>query len=253
MTDVHFAASGPEDAPVLVLGGSLGTTLAMWDRLVPLLAGRLRVVRYDGRGHGRSPVPEGPYSMADLGADVVALLDRLGVEHASYCGVSIGGMVAQWLGAHAPDRIERLVVCCSASYLPDGGFTERAATVRELGGTATIADAIVGRWLTPPYAEAHPELRAWLTEMLVSSPAEGYAGCCEAIAGMDLRPVLSKITAPTLVVAGADDPAIPPRYAGQIAGSIPGSRLVVLEHAAHLASVEQAETVNLLLVDWFGG
>src|SRR4051812_39232558 len=123
----------------------------MWDRMAPQLAERLRVIRVDARGHGRSPVPDGPYEIADLGADVVALLDRLELDRASFCGLSIGGMVGQWLGAHAPERIDHLVLCCTGSHLPDGGFTERAGAVRAAGGTHRIAETVIERWLTPGF------------------------------------------------------------------------------------------------------
>jgi 3-oxoadipate enol-lactonase len=246
--EVHAEVAGPEGAPALVLSASLGTTLAMWDRVAPLLAERLRVVRYDMRGHGRSPVPEGPYSIADLCDDVVTLLDRLGVERASFCGISIGGMVGQWLGAHAPERFDRLVLCCSASYVPGGGFAERAATVREAGGTAQLAPGVVERWLTPGFAAERPDLRDWLLEMLVSSPAEGYAGCCEAVAGMDLREDRTRITAPTLVIGGAQDPSLPVEHSRAIAEAIPDARLEVLDPGAHLVAVERPQDVADLVL-----
>jgi 3-oxoadipate enol-lactonase len=247
--DVHAEAIGPEDAPALVLAGSLGATLAMWDRVTPLLAERLRVIRYDARGHGRSPVPEGPYEMADLGGDVVALLDRLGLERASFCGLSVGGMVAQWLGANAPERIDRLVVCCAASHVPDGGFLERAAAVREAGGTARIAEPIVGRWLTPAFAAANPELHEWLLEMLISSPAEGYAATCEAIGTMDLRADRARITAPTLVIGAQQDQSLPVPLSREIAAAVPGARLEVLDPGAHLVAVERPEATAALILE----
>ena len=246
--DLHYEESGPEGAPVLVLYGSLGTTLGMWDRVAPQLGERLRVVGVDGRGHGRSPVPDGPYTMADLGGDVVRVLDRLGVERASFAGLSIGGMVGQWLGAHAADRIDRLVLMCTGSHLPDGGFTERARTVREAGGTSALAPGVVERWLTPAFAADRPELRDWLLEMLVASPAEGYAGCCEAIGSMDLRDDRTRITAPTLVIGAAQDPSIPPEHSRAIADAVPGARLAVLDPGAHLVAVERPDDVVALVL-----
>jgi 3-oxoadipate enol-lactonase len=247
---LHHAVDGPEAGPPLVLGGSLGTGLEMWRPQLPALAARHRVVRYDHRGHGGSPVPPGPYALDDLGRDVLRLLDRLGCSTVDYAGLSLGGMVGMWLAAHAPERIGRLALLCTAAHLPpEVGYRQRAALVRARG-MAGVVEPVLARWFTPAFPPAEREpYRA----MLAGTPPEGYAGCCEAIAGMDLRPVLSKITAPTLVVAAADDPAIPPRYAGQIAGSIAGGRLVVLDHSAHLANVEQADAVNELLLAWFGG
>jgi 3-oxoadipate enol-lactonase len=250
--DVHAEAIGPDDAPVLVLGGSLGTTLSMWDRVAPALAERLRVVRYDARGHGRSPEPPGPYTIAELGEDVLALFDRLGVEKASFCGLSIGGMVAQWLGANAADRIDKLVVCAAASYVPDLGWEDRARTVRDAGSTAPIAEAVVGRWLTSGFAQERPELRDWLYDMLLASPAEGYAACCEAVASMDLRQDRTRITAPTLVIGGAQDPSLPVEHSREIAAAIPGARLEVLDPAAHLLAVERADEVAALILDHLG-
>jgi 3-oxoadipate enol-lactonase len=247
--DVHAEAVGPEDAPVLVLGGSLGTTLAMWDRVAPALAERLRVVRYDTRGHGRSPEPPGPYAIADLGEDVVTLLDRLGVEKASFCGLSIGGMVAQWLGAHVADRIDKLIVCASASHVPEGGWEDRARTVRQAGSTAPLADAVVGRWLTPGFALQRPELRDWLHDMLLASPAEGYASCCEAIGAMDLRADRTRITAPTLVIGAEQDPSLPVHHSREMAAAIPGARLEVLDPAAHVFAVERPEDTVALILD----
>jgi 3-oxoadipate enol-lactonase len=247
---LHHAVDGLRDGPPLVLGGSLGTGLEMWRPQLPALAARHRVVRYDHRGHGGSPVPPGPYTIDDLGGDVLRLLDHLGCSTVDYAGLSLGWMVGMWLAAHAPERIGRLALLCTAAHLPpEVGYRQRAALVRA-DGMAGVVEPVLGRWFTPAFPAADREpYRA----MLAGTPPEGYAGCCEAIAGMDLRPVLSKITAPTLVVAAADDPAIPPRYAEQIADAVPGSRLVVLDHAAHLASVEQAGALDRLLLDWFGG
>jgi 3-oxoadipate enol-lactonase len=241
---LHHAIDGPADGPVVVLGGSLGTTVDMWRPQLPALAGRYRVVRYDHRGHGKSPVPPGPYAIAQLGGDVLDLLDTLELDRVGYCGLSLGGMVGMWLAAHAPDRISRLVLLCTAAHLPeDLGYRARATLVRDQGLDG-IADAVVGRWFTPAFADASP-YRA----MLVGTPPEGYAGCCVAIADLDLRADLPAITAPTLVVAGADDPAIPPPYAVEIARGIPGSRLEIVPGAAHLANVERPEAVTRLIVE----
>jgi 3-oxoadipate enol-lactonase len=247
---LHHEAAGAEDAPPLLLAGSLGTTLAVWEPQLAALSARLRVIRVDLRGHGGSPAPPGPYAIADLGADVLALLDGLGLERASWCGLSIGGMVGQWLAAHAPERIHRLVLLCTSAHLPPASaWAERAAAVRAAGSVEVVADAVVERWLTPPFAAAHPERRAWLRDMLVGCDPEGYAACCEAIAGMDLRPDLERIAAPTLVVGAEDDPATPPEHQRTIAATVPGARLELLPRAAHLASVERPEPVTRLVLD----
>ena len=247
--DLHHVIDGPADAPPLVLGPSLGTSADVWARNVEGLAQRFRVIRYDHRGQGRSPVPPGPYEIADLGRDVVALLDRLGIERASVGGVSLGGMVTLWLGAHAPERVDRLVPMCTSPYIAEAPWAERAAAVREAGSTEPIADAVVGNWLTPDHAREHPEDRAWLRELLVASPPEGYACCCGAIERMDLREDLRRIDAPTLVISASDDPSTPPEHQRTIAGLIPGARLETVGDAAHLANVQHPEAVNRLIAD----
>jgi 3-oxoadipate enol-lactonase len=237
--ELHHLLEGPEDAPVLVMANSLGTTLNMWDDQAPALRERFRLLRYDHRGHGGSPVPPGPYSIGDLGRDVLALLDRLGVERFSFCGLSIGGMVGMWLASEAPERVERLVLCFTSAQLgPPDAWETRARTVRSEGVSA-ISGAVLERWFTPAFHRERPEVVGWARGMLEATPAEGYAGCCEAIRDMDLRGRLGKITAPTLVIAGADDPATPPEHGELIRDSIPDARLVVVERAAHLANVER--------------
>ena len=241
--------TGPEAAPVLLMGSSLGTSMDMWDSQLAL-AERLRIVRFDHRGHGRSPVPRGPYEIADLGRDVIELMDALEIERASYCGLSIGGMVGIWLGANAPERIERLVLVCTSVHLPPAeGWAERAAKVRAAGTVGVVADAVVARWLTPAYAEEHPELVAELRAMLVATDPEGYASACGAIERMDLRDQLGRIAAPTLVISGSGDEATPPEHQELIAASIPGGRLETVDPAAHLAAVERPARVNELIAN----
>jgi 3-oxoadipate enol-lactonase len=247
---LHQESCGPDDGPVLLMGGSLGTTLAMWEPQLPALSARHRVVRFDHRGHGGSPVPDGPYSLAGLGGDVLALMDRLGVRRASYCGLSLGGMVGQWLAINAPQRIERLVVICTSPYLPPAdGWRQRAATVRQAGSCAAVADTVLPRWFTPGWSEAHPDVVARLRTMIASIAAEGYAGCCEAIAEMDLREGLASIAAPTMVIAGRQDPATPPEQGASIAHAVPRARFEVLDPGAHLASVERSDDVTRLIAE----
>ncbi|MGZ8650462.1 MAG: 3-oxoadipate enol-lactonase [Solirubrobacteraceae bacterium] len=247
--DLHHDSTGDDSAPVLLLGCSLGTAIAMWEPQVAPLAEHLRVIRYDHRGHGASPVPPGSYEIEDLGRDVLALMDRLGVERASFGGVSLGGMVAMWLGANAPDRVERLVLCCTSAHMPTASaWAERAAKVRAAGTTEVVADAVVERWLTPGFADAHPDTRAWLRSMLLATDPDGYAACCGAIERMDLRAALPSIAAPTLVVSGADDQAAPAEHQRALAEAIPSARLETLTPAAHIASVERADEVTELIL-----
>lgn len=247
--EVSHTVTGPEDAPVVVLSNSLGSTWGMWDAQADALAERFRVVRYDTRGHGDSPVPPGPYAIDDLADDVVALLDRLGVERAHFVGLSLGGMTGMRLAARDPGRVDRLVVLCTGARLePSSAWTDRAATVRE-GGTLAVAEAVVGRWFTPGFLEDNPSVRKQSEEMVAGTPAEGYAGCCEVIAAMDLRDDLSRISAPTLAIAGADDPATPPPHLEAIAGAVQDGRLLVVPDSAHLANAQQPEAVTRAVID----
>ncbi len=252
MTALHHEISGRDDAPVLLMGGSLGTSLGMWGGQLPL-ADRLRLVRYDHRGHGASPVPPGPYEIADLGRDVLELMDALGIAVASYCGLSIGGMVGMWLGANAPERIERLVLLCTSAHMPPASmWQERIETVRSAGSVQPLADAVVERWLTPGYAAEHPEVRAELRAMLVACDPEGYAACCGAIERMDLRGELGRISAPTLVVSGSEDLATPVEHQRVVAEGIRGARHEIVGPAAHVAAVEQPARVNNLILEHLG-
>lgn len=249
---LHARVSGPPDAPALVLGSSLGTTGVMWDGCESLLATEHRVIRFDTRGHGRSPVPAGPYSIDDLAADVLVTLDDLGVGEFGYAGLSLGGVIGMWLAANAPQRVTRLSLWCTAAHFrPAQPWHDRAATVRA-AGVAAVADAVVQRWFTPGFAAQRPEVVADLRTALAATPAEGYAGCCEAIAVADLRPALPQIAAPTLLVAGADDPVTPVARLDELAKSITDSSVVVLSPAAHLAAVEQPSEAARLLIRHFG-
>ncbi|WP_199442734.1 3-oxoadipate enol-lactonase [Umezawaea beigongshangensis] len=246
----HHLVEGPPDGDVVVLSGSLGSDLRTWDAQVgPLVTAGFRVVRHDHRGHGHSPVPPGPYSLADLGGDVLALLDRVGARRVHWVGLSLGGMVGTWLAQHAPERLRGLVLLCTSARLgPPESWAERAALVRARG-TGAVAAAVVGRWLTPGFALAHPEVPAELIAMVAGTSAEGYASCCAAIGDADLEPGLPGITAPTLLVAGAQDPATPPPHLERIAAAVPGARLEVLDPGAHLVTAEQPERTSRLIVD----
>jgi 3-oxoadipate enol-lactonase len=247
-TLVHYDITGA--GPPLVLVGSIGSTLAMWEPQLPVLAERFRVIRVDHRGHGRSPVPAGPYTIADLGSDVLALLDHLGERRVSLCGLSMGGMAGMWLGAHAPERIAALALLDTSAYMGREVWEPRIAAV-ETGGTAAIVDGVMQRWFTPEFRQRNPERVARFAAMVTDTPDDGYAGCAAAIRDMDLRPDLAKVTAPTLVVVGADDPATPPDAARDIADRIAGARLEVIAGAAHIANVERPDEVNRHLLDHF--
>ena len=248
-----YRVDGPKGAPVLVLSNSLGTSLEMWEPQMAALTSYYRVVRYDQRGHGDSPAPAGPYDLEALGRDVLALAEALDAERFHFCGLSLGGMVGMWLGTHCPDRLDRLVVACSAPYLgPPEPWLDRAATVRR-DGTASIAPGLFARWFTEAFRrEEAPVLEAFAA-MVARADDEGYASCCEAIAAFDARPEIEKIPVPTLVLAGAEDPVVAPEMAAALAGAIPGSSLTVLAGASHLANVERPEAFSGAVLSHLGG
>ena len=205
-------------------------------------------MRYDHRGHGNSDVPPGPYTVEELAGDVLALLDRLELQRVSFCGLSLGGMVGMALALQAPERIDRLVLCCTSAHLgPPELWSERAALVRAEGPEA-IVDAVLGRWFTERFHVEQPDTVARFREMITGTPREGYASCCDAIREWDARERLHTIQTPTLVIAAALDPATPPEHGRLIADAVPGARLVVLAEAAHLANVEQPAAFNEALL-----
>jgi 3-oxoadipate enol-lactonase len=241
----HHVVTGREDAPPLVLSNSLGATLAMWDPQADALAERFRLIRYDTRGHGGSDIPPGPYSIDDVGQDVLDLLDHLGIERAHFAGLSLGGMTGMWLGAHAPDRVGKLVLLCTSAKLgPPAMWADRADTVRAQG-TGALVDATMERWLSPAFGGDSTGLRA----MFEGVDDEGYANCCAVIERMDLTGDLPAVAAPTLVIAGANDPATPPEHAERIVASVPDARLEVLSPGAHLVNVEQPDATTRLMFE----
>lgn len=243
---------GPDDAEVVVLSCALGTTQEMWSRQLPSLSERYRVLTYDQPGHGGSDLPGEQPTVGAFADGVIAVLDELEIERVSFCGVSLGGMVGMALALGHPRRVERLVLACSSAHLgPPAQWLERARRVRARG-TEVIADAVVGRWFTNAFVRDEPETVARLRSLLVATPREGYAACCEAIGTWDAREAISEIAAPTLVVAGAQDPATTVEDAEALVAGIPGARLCVVDGAAHLANVEQPERFTAAVLEHLG-
>lgn len=246
---IHYQLDGDEKKPVLVMSNSLGTTLDMWAPQVDALSARFRLLRYDTRGHGQSQVTPGPYSIAQLGGDVLGLLDHLGIQKAHYCGLSMGGITGMWLAFSHPQRIARLVLANTAAYIgPPENWTTRVAKVQQ-DGIASIASAVVSRWLTPDYAEQHPEQVAYLEDMLKATPAEGYAASCIAVRDADYREAVKKITAPTLVISGAGDLPTPPSDGRYLAEAIPGAQYVELA-GAHLSNQQEPERFSTTVLEF---
>lgn len=247
---LHWRAEGSADQPVLILSNSLGTTLEMWAPQTERLSRHFRLIRYDTRGHGRSDAPAGSYSLDRLGRDVIELADGLGIERFAFCGLSLGGMTGQWLGVRAPERLTRLVIANSSPFMgPPSGWDSRIRTVRSEGMEA-IADAVIERWFTPAFSAIPVNLAAIRTALLRIDPA-GYAGACAAVRDMDMRPVLSLITTPTLIIGGDADPATPSDHTLSLAENIPEARHVFLK-AAHLSNIEQPEAFTEALLSHLG-
>ncbi len=251
-TTVNYRIDGPEGGQVIVLGNSLGTDFTMWDACAErLLSDGLRVIRYDHRGQGGSPDPGGEPTIADLGADVIALLDELEIETAAYVGVSVGGMVAQWLAANAGERVTWAGIFNSSAHPGNPeSWESRSTTVLEAGSTEPIAEAVVGRWLTEDFAQAHPDARERLLTQLRMSPVEGYARLCRMLARLDLRAELETVKIPVLVAAGAQDQSLPPQHSELIAAAIPGALYELIDPAAHIPMVQRPEYVAEMICEY---
>lgn len=242
--ELFYDLTGPKDAPVVVFSTSVGATLEMWDPQVRAFADRFQVLRYDTRGHGRSQVVEGRASIDDLADDLDGLLDALGIAKAHLVGLSLGGMTGQALALRRPERLESLVLMATSAYVPPAeAWTQRAAAVRAQGMGA-IADVVMERWFTRAFAERAPAVVAETRKRFVAHTPEGYAICCEAIRDMDLRPSIGAIRTPTLILAGADDPATPVAMMEDIRSRIPDAEMIIVPRAAHLLNIERPEIVN---------
>ncbi|MGA8022930.1 MAG: 3-oxoadipate enol-lactonase [Candidatus Acidiferrales bacterium] len=248
-TRFNYQIDGPVRAPVIVFSNSLGTTLSMWDSQVPALSQKFRVVRYDMRGHGLTTVTPGPYTIEGLARDVVGLLDALKIERAHFCGISIGGALGQWLGVNAADRFSRLVLSNTAARIgtPDG-WDARIKTVSE-GGMASIADAVVSRWFTESFVNRSPEEAEAMRRMLLHTPPEGYVATCAALREMDQRETVARVSAPTLVIAGARDAVTTPADAHFLTDRIKGAQYAEL-NAAHLSNIEEADAFTSALMNF---
>jgi 3-oxoadipate enol-lactonase len=252
LVPLHHRLDGPADAPLLVLAPSMGTTLALWEPQLDALTRRFRVLRIDHRGHGDSPLPPAEATVELLATDVVALLDQLGAERAALCGLSLGGSLCLQVAISAPERVDRLVLACTAADFGDPApWEERARRVRA-EGVGAVADVVLTRWFTPAFREREPAAVAGYAAMLRSTPPEGYARCCEAVGRFDVRDRLSAVRAPTTVIAGRHDPVTTPAHGELLAAGIPNARLELLD-AAHLASVEQPAAFTAVLLEALSG
>ncbi len=249
---IHVELMGKQDTPALMLSNSLGTDLHMWDDQADEFAKHFRLIRYDRRGHGQSGVLKGPYSMEMLGKDVLAILDALKIAKTNWCGLSMGGMVGQWLGANAPDRVERLVLSnCTDYYADKTPWNDRIKTVSEKG-LAHIVNGNMERWFTKAFRDAHPEVIARFTKMFLATNLDGYIACAQAVRDMDHRAFLPKIKAPVLIIAGGQDAATTVAMAESMRDRIPGARLAVID-GAHISNAEQPQAYARTVLDFLLG
>lgn len=246
---IHYQFDGPAGAPVLVLSNSLGTNFSMWDPQIPALTSRYRVLRYDTRGHGQSAVTPGPYSIMQLGRDVVGLLDAAGIDRAHFCGLSMGGMIGMWLGVYASGRIHRLVLCNTAAKIGSPEMWNARIEMVRTQKMGAIAETQAQRWFTPSFIARAPAVVAATRQMIANTSADGYTANCGAIRDMDQRETIAKIRARTLVIAGAHDPVIPAADVRYLADTIPGAKLVEL-NASHLSNIEAADGFTNALVNF---
>ncbi len=234
-----YDLTGPATAPMLVLSNSLGTDRTLWDRQIDRLTAHFRVLRYDTRGHGASDAPPGDYDIGRLGRDVVSLLDAEGVETASVCGVSIGGLTALWLAVHAAARVDRLVLANTAARIGSTALWEERTRVVRDSGLEALAAATMARWFTTAFIEAEPATIGRMSSTISRMSPAGYLGCCAALRDADLRAATAQVRSACLVVTGRLDMATPPEAGAWLAATIPGARLVEFD-AAHLSNVECA-------------
>ena len=253
--DIAYRFDGPENAPLVTLSNSLASNMAMWDAQVPALVPDWRVLRYDTRGHGATSAPPAPYTMDTLVADLIGLWDALGVERCAFVGLSLGGMIGQAIGIEHGRRVSALVLCDTLARWPEGAGTIWDGRIRaaQTQGVKALVEGTLERWFTPAFLKSGSPEVARIGAMIGATPAPGFIGCAHAIKRIDFLDRLGRISVPTLVVAGADDPATPVSAARDIHSRIPGARLVVIDNAAHLANVEQPAAFNQALSDFLGG
>jgi len=249
---LHYRIDGEAASPPLLLSNSLGTSLEMWEPQIPALAGRYRVIRYDSRGHGQSEVTPGPYTIDQLARDAAGLLDTLSIPRAHVCGLSMGGGVAMWLAIHAPERVDRLVLANTGAKIGTNDMWKARIDAVCSGGTASIAPAVLARFFTPQAVAQPTPMVAQIRATFEATSAEGYVACCAAVRDMDVRHLLGRIRAPTLVITGSDDVSTPPEVGRYIADHVRGARYIELA-APHLSNVQAAPAFTHELLQFLSG
>jgi 3-oxoadipate enol-lactonase len=249
---ISYEIEGPLDAPPLLLINSIASTRELWARQMPAFAGAYRVIRYDARGHGQSSAPAGDYTLEQLGQDAVAVLDDAGARIAHVCGISLGGVTAQWLALNAADRVSSLVLANTAARIGTyEGWNDRIAQVRDKGMSA-VADMTIPRWFSPEFQERDPDTVHGFRTMIQACSPTGYLGCCAALRDADLREQLAGIRCPTLLIASTDDVATPTEGLAFIRDRVPGARMVTVP-SRHLSNIECAEPFTAAVLDFLEG
>ncbi len=251
-TPVNYRLEGPSSAPVILMSHALGTNLSMWDMQAGLLARNFRVLRYDILGHGQTAAPSGPYTLDQLTEQAAGLLNALGLDKIHFLGLSLGGMIAQRLAILHPERIASLMLCDTTSLIPReaGPLWEERIRIVESSGMEPLVEPTISRWFTPAYRATHPEVLDRVKEMIRSTSTAGYAGCCHAVAKLDLTAGLSSIQAKTIILVGEEDPGTPVSMSRTIHENIDGSELVILPAASHLSNMEQPEAFNQAILSF---
>jgi 3-oxoadipate enol-lactonase len=246
---IGYEVDGPPDGPALLLINSIGSTRELWARQMPGFTGMYRVIRYDTRGHGRSSVPRGDYTIEQLGRDALAVLDDAHAASAHACGISLGGLTAQWLGVNAAARVNSLVLANTAARIGTVvSWAERIALVREKGMSA-VADLTIPRWFSPAFQERDPDTVHAFRTMIQGCPPEGYLGCCAALRDADLREQIAAIRCPTLLIASTEDAATPQEGLAFIRDRVAGAQMVTVA-SRHLSNVECAEEFTAAVLDF---
>jgi 3-oxoadipate enol-lactonase len=244
---VHYHLDGSADRPALVFSNSLGTDFRIWDRVRARLDGRYRTLCYDKRGHGLTDLTPGPYSIETLGADLIGLMDHLGIEQAVICGLSVGGLIAQEVAARQPARVQALILCDTAHKIGNDAMWNQRIETATGQGIGAMAEAILERWFSSGFhRDRQTELAGW-RNLLTRTPAEGYAGVCAALRDADLTAAAGRIGVPTLCLVGEEDGATPPALVEELAGLVPGARFEVIAGAGHLPCIEQPDALAALI------
>lgn len=246
---LFYTLDGAEGAPVLMLSNSLGCTHEMWNAQLSAFAGKFRVLRYDRRGHGQSSSPPGPYTLDDLAADAIAIMDAVGASRVNWCGLSMGGMTGLHLATNHPDRIEKLVVASAATFMPPPELWNGRIKTAQDKGIEVLAAPTMQRWFTPGFLKGSQDKVATIRSQFLQTTVEGFSGCAAAMRDMDQRETISGIKAPTLAIVGSDDQGTTPADAAFVVGRIPGARGVILP-GSHIINVEQPEAFTKEVLDF---